>query len=134
MRTQLNHHGDEHVAALRAMTAEIMRGVTGANLGAMLVPSQIIQVQRGLSTGDAEVVSFIMRDVIGEGLSLAAGGSALGGEAMQALSLAQAQCLVQLRLQQGPISENDFTAIAALMSAHRDSLIEWVRTGVVGTE
>src|SRR5690606_20809802 len=128
------HAVDEHTQSLRKMADEVLRGISGAQIRKMVLPSQLISMQETLASGDAEAVSFLMRDVVGEGLSLAAGSSLSGGSAMEALSLAQAQCFIDLRARQERVRHDDLAGLVKLVNAHRESLIEWVSTGQAGSD
>lgn len=132
--TETNQEARQHTQALRDLSAQVIKGLSSAQIRRMVLPSQLIKLQEAILNGDAQAISFIMRDVAGEAISLAAGGSLHGGAAMEAISLAQAQCFVDIRAQYADLKIENISAMADIMASHRQSLIEWVDTGTAGSD
>lgn len=124
------------VEQLRALIADTAKGIDGVGLRRSLRPQQILDVTNTLRTGDAKALSLMMRDVAGEAVSLGAGHSTMGPQAMEAISDAQSQCLVQLRESTAHFDNYPSEELAAqkLLSDHQESLLKWVQSGVAGSD
>lgn len=123
------------VVKLHAMIAEISTGIASTGLLREFRPQQIIDVADTLHLGTSQSISYVMRDIAGEAVSLSAGTSVMGPKAIEALSDAQSDCMVSLR------ARNRFFAVPtaicgaqAMLNAHVRQLLYWVQTGVIPDE
>lgn len=131
------HDGKDAEAQLRRYIDSMYKGLRGANIMRMVLPHQIGKATEALRNGDAEGVSFLMLDVAGEAISVAAGPTAEGGQALSIFSLIQAQSLINLRNTTKPFDDPSLTSSQAaqkLLKDHQESLFVWVRTGVSNTD
>ena len=96
-----------------------------------MMPGQSMRVVETVKVGTAYEISVLMRDVAGESVSLSAGGTMSGPSALEALSMAQAECLVALRASRdwSKGSVADLVSVQALLHDHLENLLQWVSFG-----
>ena len=124
------------VYKLRLLIKEIQKGVEGIGLRRQLRPENVMRVSTSLRDGGRDEISQLMKDVAGESLSLCAGSSMFGAQAMDAISDAQAESILHLRNQLRPFDLKPTIEAGArqLLLAHQESLLHWVETGVAGSD
>src|SRR5690606_20163316 len=116
---------------LEAMCADVRRGMHSANLRIQLLPAALMRVLDTVMRGDAQALHALIFDVAGESISLAAGASVQGGQAMQAVGLAQAMELHARRQAHAAsnVEVDDWTAATRLLHAHQTAMKSWIHTG-----
>lgn len=121
----------EQVQVLQTLVAGINKGMSGVGLRREMKPETLMRVVQVLNHGSASEISHLMRDVCGESISLAAGSSSFGPEALKALSDAQAQCAIALRseLPEADAYSAEWIRAADLLEAHQACLMAWVASG-----
>src|SRR5690625_4860200 len=122
----------QDASRLEILSESIRKGIKGGGLRRLMKPDSIMRACEVINNGDAQKVSLLMRDVVGESSSIAAGESVHGGAAVVALYEAQAICLVESRR---PMDSLEFSPAADLnqanstLKSHREALLIWADTG-----
>jgi hypothetical protein len=121
----------DSVEHLEKMLADVRTGMLSAGLRRVALPGKVLQIIDVLTTGDSEKISTLMRDVVGESVSLTAGVSEYGPEAIAAIGVAQSEVYVAVRDQnKTAIPEHKKIAITKRsLSTHIETLLQWVRDG-----
>lgn len=119
---------------ISVLAKEIEKGINSIGLRSQMLPHILIRVCETLSGGSADDVSFLMRDVVGEAMSLACGRSPMGPAALQAIGHAQAISLInrrEARYRSAYVRDKaGFVTSQKLMTEHQQALVDWIETGV----
>jgi len=120
---------------IRRMLAQFLEstrtGYEKGGIARIAQPSVIARVIQTITQDTSEKIDQLMREVVGEAISLSAGPSIGGGPALSAFSALQAQALVSMRqdIAAKLKSRPDIVQCLTIVETHQLTLIEWVVTG-----
>lgn len=116
---------------LNQFLASTRKGYEQGGISHIARTSAIERVIQTVTHETPDKIDHLMREVVGDALSLSAGVSSQGGTALAAFSMMQAQALVSMRLDLSESwgSRPEIVQCSMIVQAHQNALIDWVVTG-----
>lgn len=115
---------------IHQMMADLSLGLRSAGLRRLLVPERVISITEVLLSGNESEISNLMIDVAGEAISLSAGHTPGGVEAIKAIGVAQAAALINIR-QSTNLDFHPSRELMArnLLTNYQSEILSWIENG-----
>lgn len=120
---------------IQQMMADLSLGLRSAGLRRLLVPERVIRITETLLSGNEDEISKLMMDVAGEAISLSAGHTPGGVEAIKAIGVAQAEALINIRRSINLDSHPSGELMARnLLTSYQSEMISWIENGRLNSD